>query len=95
MRSAGGWQPAGAVALSASLWGLWWLPLRVRDVVWHQDAGTETMWSARGEQAMWRGLLLSRGVPEYALWAIPAGALPARWRASSATGWTSCASQNR
>ena len=28
MRSAGGWRPAGAVALSASLWGLWWLPLR-------------------------------------------------------------------
>ena len=27
-RSAGGWRPAGAVALSASLWGLWWLPLR-------------------------------------------------------------------
>ena len=28
VRSAGGWRPAGAVALSASLWGLWWLPLR-------------------------------------------------------------------
>ena len=27
VRSAGGWRPAGAVALSASLWGLW-LPLR-------------------------------------------------------------------
>jgi drug/metabolite transporter (DMT)-like permease len=23
-----GWRPAGAVALSAALWGLWWLPLR-------------------------------------------------------------------
>jgi drug/metabolite transporter (DMT)-like permease len=27
-RSAAGWRPAGAVALSAALWGLWWLPLR-------------------------------------------------------------------
>jgi drug/metabolite transporter (DMT)-like permease len=27
-RSAAGWRPAGAVALSATLWGLWWLPLR-------------------------------------------------------------------
>jgi drug/metabolite transporter (DMT)-like permease len=26
--SATGWRPAGAVALSATLWGLWWLPLR-------------------------------------------------------------------
>jgi drug/metabolite transporter (DMT)-like permease len=28
VRSGRGWRPAGAVALSASLWGLWWLPLR-------------------------------------------------------------------
>jgi drug/metabolite transporter (DMT)-like permease len=27
-RSAAGWRPTGAVALSAALWGLWWLPLR-------------------------------------------------------------------
>jgi drug/metabolite transporter (DMT)-like permease len=27
-RSGTGWRPAGAVALSAALWGLWWLPLR-------------------------------------------------------------------
>jgi len=27
-RAPGGWRPAGAVALSAGLWGLWWLPLR-------------------------------------------------------------------
>jgi len=27
-RLGAGWRPAGAVALSASLWGLWWLPLR-------------------------------------------------------------------
>jgi hypothetical protein len=27
-RADGGWRPAGAVALSAGLWGLWWLPLR-------------------------------------------------------------------
>jgi drug/metabolite transporter (DMT)-like permease len=26
--SGAGWRPAAAVALSASLWGLWWLPLR-------------------------------------------------------------------
>jgi drug/metabolite transporter (DMT)-like permease len=26
--SAAGWRPAAAVALSAALWGLWWLPLR-------------------------------------------------------------------
>jgi drug/metabolite transporter (DMT)-like permease len=28
VRSATAWRPATAVALSASLWGLWWLPLR-------------------------------------------------------------------
>jgi drug/metabolite transporter (DMT)-like permease len=28
MRPATAWRPAAAVALSASLWGLWWLPLR-------------------------------------------------------------------
>ncbi len=28
MRSATAWRPAAAVALSAGLWGLWWLPLR-------------------------------------------------------------------
>jgi len=27
-RSGTSWRPAGAVALSAALWGLWWLPLR-------------------------------------------------------------------
>jgi len=27
-RSGRDWRPAGAVALSAALWGLWWLPLR-------------------------------------------------------------------
>jgi drug/metabolite transporter (DMT)-like permease len=28
VRSAAGWRPVAAVALPASLWGLWWLPLR-------------------------------------------------------------------
>jgi drug/metabolite transporter (DMT)-like permease len=27
-RAGAGWRPAGAAALSAALWGLWWLPLR-------------------------------------------------------------------
>ena len=27
-RAGTGWRPAGAVALSAAFWGLWWLPLR-------------------------------------------------------------------
>jgi drug/metabolite transporter (DMT)-like permease len=27
-RAGADWRPAGAVALSAALWGLWWLPLR-------------------------------------------------------------------
>jgi hypothetical protein len=36
------------------------------------------IWSSAVEHALWRDLLRSRGVPDYALWAVPAGALPGR-----------------